>query len=1139
MRLRRQYLRIAIFLYLILATTSAIATDPIVYPIHKQVLIVHSAYQGYPWTDSLNRGIDKAFSNSSLTAELQYEYLDTKRYRDPLYFEGVMDLWREKYGNQHLDLVFVCDNEAYDFVLQEREGLFKDIPIVFAAYIGYEEDMLVDLQPITGVVQETDIIKTIELALELHPKTEKVVFLSPGTPQFRMNWLIGLDDYFKDSVELITLPQESIEEIDIELQSLGNDIVVIPLNSILLPNGTYIPFDEFVSYFSQDRAYPMYALWDIALGNGVVGGVMVTGSSQGEKAAELAISLLQGTPITDVPVILESPNQYLLDYTILEKFNINVSKLPEDSIIVNKPSSFIAENALLVIMTFIIILILLLLITLLSRSVMRLQKTQEELSLFAKDLESSEMRFKNMIMKSPLPMIVIDPGQNINFFNDRFTQQFGYTIDDIHLLEDWWQQVYPDPTYRETVKDTWNKAIEESKLLGSDMAVQQWTITTKNRSMRICEFYMYPVQEMSLIIMKDVTEEKEMEQKLRDSEEQFRVLADELPAIYAEWLPDSSLLYTNKAFGELFGDLVQENTAIRLLDLIPEKTFNKIKSEYLSLTAANPFGTSIIPITIHQTEYWIEWRYRGIFDETEELILIHGLGSDVTKGKIDQEERERLTFAIEQAGETILITNKDGDIQYCNPIFEKITGYSRNEVIGQNPRFLKSGDKDLAFYQELWATITQGKVWTGQFTNKRKDGALFIEAATISPIKDKTGEIINFVAVKRDITETMRLEAQFQQSQKMESVGRLAGGVAHDFNNMLSVIIGYTEIAKESNLENTLLSDNLDQVLDAANRSKEITQQLLAFARKQTIKPIVIDLNSNIADMLNMLKRLIGEEISLRWQPGDLLSPIKIDPSQLNQILVNLCINSRDAIDEQGEIRICTFNRMIDEEFCIDKPYFRPGGYVVLSVEDNGIGMEKSMLKKIFEPFFTTKELYKGTGLGLSSVYGIIKQNDGYIHVESEPGNGSVFEIFFKQIKTELDLIKSEDHEKIPMGSGELILIVEDEGINIELYQTMLKHLGYEVLIAMNGTEAINIYKDHRDRISLLLSDVILPGMNGRELSDTIQSLDPSLKTLFMSGYTTDIIAKKGVLDKGDFFIQKPFSIYDIACKVRSVLDEN
>jgi two-component system cell cycle sensor histidine kinase/response regulator CckA len=509
---------------------------------------------------------------------------------------------------------------------------------------------------------------------------------------------------------------------------------------------------------------------------------------------------------------------------------------------------------------------------------------------------------------------------------------------------------------------------------------------------------------------------------------------------------------------------------------------------------------------------------------------------DITARKQSDAERKLLMAAIEQSGEVIVMTDARGIIQFANPAFERSTGYNREEAIGQSLRILKSGEHDELFYRNLWDTISGGRTWEGRMVNRRKDGNLYTEETTISPVRDPSGRIVNYVAVKRDITEHLRLTAQFQQTQKMEAIGQLAGGVAHDYNNMLSVILGYTELALRNADPAQKLHTYLEEIYKATIRSTDITRQLLAFARKQTINPIMLDLNQNVESMLKMLRRLIGENIDLVWLPRVGLHPVKMDPAQIGQIMANLCVNARDAIADIGRLSIETENVVIDAIYCAHHTEAVAGEYVLLAVSDDGCGMDKETIEHIFEPFFTSKDVGKGTGLGLSTVYGIVKQNNGFINVYSESGLGTTFRIYLPRYAGQAVHTQQEITTEIPLSRGETVLMVEDESALLTMAKVMLEELGYLTLTAGSPDEAIALALKHSGKINILITDVVMPKMNGRDLAQRLLPLYPGMKILFMSGYTTNVIAHRGVLNEGVNFIQKPFSMNDLAIKVRDAL---
>ncbi len=417
------------------------------------------------------------------------------------------------------------------------------------------------------------------------------------------------------------------------------------------------------------------------------------------------------------------------------------------------------------------------------------------------------------------------------------------------------------------------------------------------------------------------------------------------------------------------------------------------------------------------------------------------------------------------------------------------------------------------------------------------DEDLCVDDEERSIFNEMAGDLAYALSVVESEKKRKSLEKQLSQAQKMESVGRLAGGVAHDYNNMLSIIIGYAELALENVDPDSHLYSDLNEILKAANRSTEITRQLLAFARKQTIAPKVLDLNDTVENMLKMLRRLIGEDIELGWLPGSELGPIKIDPSQVDQILANLCVNARDAINGIGKIIIQTRNCRCESTYCADHAGLVPGDYILLTVSDNGCGMDKKTQLHLFEPFFTTKEKGKGTGLGMATVYGIVKQNKGFIDVNSEPGKGTNVNIYLPRHQaSEKD---KEEHVMVQSDArgSETILLVEDEQTVLRMTKTTLERFGYTVLTANEPAEAIKMAREHSGKIQLLVTDVVMPGMNGKALSNNIKELNPDMKTLFMSGYTATAIAHREVLDDDINFVQKPFSIKNFALNVRDVLD--
>jgi PAS domain S-box-containing protein len=498
-------------------------------------------------------------------------------------------------------------------------------------------------------------------------------------------------------------------------------------------------------------------------------------------------------------------------------------------------------------------------------------------------------------------------------------------------------------------------------------------------------------------------------------------------------------------------------------------------------------------------------------------------------------ERTTLFRAIEEAAEEILITKVDGSIQYCNPAFERFTGYERSEVLGQNPRFLKSGKHNEEFYRELWARITTGQVWTGRFTNRKKDGTLYEVEGSISPIHDSSGKLTGFVSTRHDVTERLRMESQLRQAQRMESIGRLAGGVAHDFNNLLTVIGGYSASLEERLAQGDPRREFAKEIRQSTERAATLTRQLLTLSRKQLTVPKAVDLSALIAETQKILQRLVGEDVEVVVDPSSCLGLVKVDPDQMSQILMNLAANARDAMPQGGKLILRTAN--VDPMTEATR-----GGTLVskesvlLEVRDTGVGMSEETCQHIFEPFFTTKGRGHGTGLGLSMVYGIVQQSEGFIDVHSEPGHGTTFSIYLPRIENGVTARKPEQPFEAELGGTETVLVVEDQAEVRRLITGVLASYGYRVLEAANGSCALREAREYPERIDLLLTDVIMPDMTGKDVADRLYPARPEMKVLYVSGYSGEVIAHRGVLQAGVAYLPKPFTPTALVRKVRQVL---
>ncbi len=651
-------------------------------------------------------------------------------------------------------------------------------------------------------------------------------------------------------------------------------------------------------------------------------------------------------------------------------------------------------------------------------------------------------------------------------------------------------------------------------------------------------------------IVQDITQRKQTEEALQESERKYRSLTDDVldTTEVGIFILDAAfnVVWVNRTMGRFFGFERDEIIGKPKRDLIknsiagifenPERFAATVLATYDDNTYTEQFECHVLPGEGREERWLQHWSQPVVSGLYEGGRIEHYY--DITERKRNEAQQKRLVAAIEQSGEIVMVTDPRGALLYVNEAFERVTGYAWEEVAGQTPRLLRSGKHGKAVYRAMWETLQRGEVYRGRLVNRRKDGTLFTEDISVAPVTDDAGRTVHYVAVARDVTDRLRLESELHHAQKMESVGRLAGGVAHDFNNMLGVILGNAELALESLDRDSPLRADLEEIIHAAKRSSEITQQLLAFARKQMVTPRVLDLNQAVDGMLKMLGRLVGENISLHWEPGAPAIIVEIDPAQLHQILTNLCVNARDAITDVGVITIRTAITRVDTPLPdVQNHESAPGLYATLSVSDTGCGMDPETIAHLFEPFYTTKGVGKGTGLGLATVLGIAQQNNGFIRVGSEPWKGTAFTVYLPLRDDAPAETAPEVRPELLDGNGETVLIAEDEVSVLRLSRSILEKLGYRVLAASSPKEAWQLAESHTGTINLLLTDVIMPGMNGRDLAKLVKRKYPGVRCLFMSGYTANVIAHHGVLDDDVYFLQKPFSSQELAVCVKKILD--
>ncbi len=639
---------------------------------------------------------------------------------------------------------------------------------------------------------------------------------------------------------------------------------------------------------------------------------------------------------------------------------------------------------------------------------------------------------------------------------------------------------------------------------------------------------------MLLGITRDITEQRRAEEALH---RQAHMLDNIGQAVIATD-PAGVVIYANRFAEELYGWSRAEMLGRNILDVtVPQMSREQAEQIMVRLQCGENWSGEFLVRCRDGVVFPALVTNSPLLDKNGTLVGIIGISADITERKRAEAERRLQSAALNAAVFPVVITDRDGTIEWVNPAFTTLTLYSAEDAIGRNPRaILKSGAHGQAFYEHLWNTILAGNVWRGEITNRHKDGSRCVVDMGITPVKNAAGEITHFVAITRDLTKDKELQAQFLQSQKMEVVGQLAGGIAHDFNNLLTVINGTADLAAANLSAGDPLLTDLQEIHRAGRRAAALTYQLLAFSRKQIMRRDVVNLGSLAANLRSMLQRLIGEHIDLVVTSAKDVGNVLADPAQMEQVLMNLVVNGRDAMLAGGTLTVETRDVELDAAFAAVHPSVQPGPHVMIAVSDTGAGMDEATRLRIFEPFFTTKEPGRGTGLGLATVYGIIKQSGGSIWVSSTVGKGTTFTIYMPRVEAVVHASQPA-RTLAPLSGSETILLVEDESVLRPLATRILQSAGYTVLTASTGGEALRLLEHHDGPVHLLLTDVVLPGMSGRDLATRLAAVHPETKVLFTSGYTDDAILRHGVLDNATHFVGKPYTRTELTRKVREVLD--
>lgn len=772
----------------------------------------------------------------------------------------------------------------------------------------------------------------------------------------------------------------------------------------------------------------------------------------------------------------------------------------------------------------------------------KLQKEIRERVQREKELVESKERYKELVEKAGVAVLVDDENGNLQYFNKKFTEIFGYTHKEMKQ-KNFLKLIHPNDEKRIL-------NIHKKRFLGleSDSTYEVKAIR-KDGTLLYLDVHTSVIKENGHIqgsrsFIWDRTEKTLIEAAHLRSEQRYRDLYDNNRDGIVVYDLSGKIVECNPVFLEMSGYTLSEITKLTNKDITPKKWLKTDVTMVQSQTLKRGYSEIYQKEYIHKTKdiFPVELRTYLMKDDNGKPEGFWAIIRDISDRKKIETEINMLAHTVKSIREAVSVTDLNDNILFVNEAFIKIYGYSEKELIGKNISIIRSPNNDPEIIKKILPdTITKG--WIGELVNRRKNGEEFPVYLSTSVIRDDKKNPIALVGIASDLTERKIIEAQLRQSQKMDAVGKLAGGIAHDFNNILSIINGYSDLVLQEIDNSHKLYKKLNQVRKAGEKASNLVKQLLAFSRKQIIETKIVNINKLIYDWNSVFIRLIGEDIETQIDLEKDIGLIKADPNQLEQVFVNIILNARDAINQrtdiasEKQIKIQTRNVSLNKKFTDKHRGSTTGHYIEISISDTGIGIPNGTKDKIFEPFFSTKEEGKGTGLGLSMVYGIVKQNNGSIYVDSKPDKGTTFRIYWPIVDSDISPTDVKRTKEKIIGGKETILLVEDETDVRDVASETLQSIGYNIYEASNGIEALDYVKNKGSNISLVITDVIMPGMGGKELAENIEKIQPNLKVLFTSGYTDQKIVQSGKLNNDINFLHKPYSIHELSKKIRELIE--
>ncbi len=1132
-----------------------------------RILVLSSYHPAFPTFFQQIKGITSAFDDHSTVFDI--ECMDSKRFPDPNVQTLVVRLLREKLvHSKPYDLIITTDDNAFTFALKYHTILLHGKPLVF---IGVNNHSLALQQnrnaSVTGLIEDISMRETLKLMCTLHPKISTVFAIVDDTPSGRnslkrLHTVAATFPHLK--ISELDVSRMSFAELDTRLAELGNGTGVLLLSAYRDKQGKKLLFNESLQQITAHLKRPLYHLWYQGIGDGILGGKVINQEEQGRRGGALARAILNGQSPADFPVVETSSNAYVFDYRQLVRFGISMSQLPPGSTVLNTPTPFLKRYVHIIWA----LLAMLLLVSIILFAVIR---TLRKRTFLEKSLKANEKRFTHLFQHAPLAYVAVDSTATVTQVNQAWLTLAEHPLENVlaHPLTD-----FLSPASRDLFLEHFPESMKQRRLRHVEYELMTSTghhlLCAVDASMTALDDQ-GPFQ--AHLIFQDVTPQKKNERLLTMQNDIASVfLRTPEPRLF-DHLLEVILTYLDCPFGAVGFIDAEKNLVMAAVsdtrnsegpDIHPGMIFEPTVWNPM-VTKACTTGASlhcnldttffqdsihlssvlITPIPQGKTSlglFIVGDKKQGFSRDDNALLgtlAIRFAPLLRARREAMQHEIERSQFmpAIEQSDRAIMILDIQGRIKYANPATQK-TGYSNDELIGMNFRTLLGSHNNPDRMEHALKIVYSGRTWRAVMHTTKKDGTPYRIECSLVPVRQTSGDISQALVLFRDITREYELERQLQQAQKMEAVGRLAGGIAHDFNNLLQVIQGYGNLLLERLPQDDPAHERLQSIHQAADRAGKLVSQLLTFSRKKQSTSEYIDLNHLISNLQSMLIRIIGENILFSLEPSHEQLIIHGNSGQIEQSLVNLCINARDAMPNGGQLLLTTGATILDAGYCSENPWATPGSYAQITIKDTGSGIDPDIQDKIFEPFFTTKATGKGTGLGLAMVYGIIEQHQGRIHVTSQKEKGTTISIYLPLQEGAQTSLPVDKEEAAPLDNrgNETILLAEDEAMVRDLTRTVLEEAGYHVIEASNGKEAVEAFTAHSHDIDLVLLDVVMPELSGLGVYKAIKAKCAGIPIVFSSGYSRDILGEdEEVLDTYQM-LTKPYHPSVLLQTVKTIL---